>query len=105
VRHFSGDKSGWSEDAEHAEQIERPETTDSTNQAVPVLDELEVTVEKYSDRTFAVYVNEELLCVTAYRKGANAVRELLERLWRENIILKEKVEAEIGAQEGGPRPS
>ena len=62
------------------------------------MDDLEVTVEKYSDRSFAVYVNGELLCVAAYRKGANAVKELPERLWRENTVLKEKVKAEVMAR-------
>jgi len=33
--------------------------------------------------------------VTAYRKGANAVKIFLETLWRENVVLKEKVKAEL----------
>ena len=41
----------------------------------------EVRVEPYSDRFFAVYLNSELVCVTVYRKGAMAVRDLLEQLW------------------------
>ncbi len=55
-----------------------------------------VTVERYSDRTWAVYVNGDLLCVTMYKKGAYAVKALLERLWREYVIMKEKLEAAAG---------
>lgn len=40
-----------------------------------------VTVEKYRQARFwAVYEAGELLCVTVYRKGAQAVKERLERL-------------------------
>jgi hypothetical protein len=45
--------------------------------AVPLID-----VSKYGDRTWAVYVNGELLCVTVYLKGAMAVKGLIERLWQ-----------------------
>jgi len=31
-------------------------------------------IDKYSDRTFALYDGEDLVCVTAYRKGAEEVR-------------------------------
>ena len=31
-------------------------------------------VEKYGERTFALYDGESLVCVTAYRKGAEEVR-------------------------------
>ena len=31
-------------------------------------------VDKYGDRTFALYDGENLVCVTAYRKGAEEVR-------------------------------
>jgi hypothetical protein len=34
-------------------------------------------VDKYSDRKFAVYDGESLVCVTAYRKGAEEVRRRL----------------------------
>ena len=37
--------------------------------------------------------NGELLCVTAYRKGAYAVRELLERMLTEIVVLREQVKA------------
>lgn len=39
------------------------------------------TVERYrKTRFWAVYEAGELLCVTVYKKGANAVKERLERL-------------------------
>jgi hypothetical protein len=31
-------------------------------------------IDKYGDRTFALYDGEDLVCVTAYRKGAEEVR-------------------------------
>jgi hypothetical protein len=41
---------------------------------------MNIVVERYRDsRFFAVYVNGELLCVTVYRKGAEAVATLLRR--------------------------
>ena len=36
-----------------------------------------VTVEKYSSRSWAVYVGGELLCVTVYKKGAMAVKSCI----------------------------
>lgn len=43
------------------------------------------TVERYRQTRFwAVYEAGELLCVTVYRKGANAVKERLERAHRES---------------------
>ena len=39
------------------------------------------TVERYRDSRFwALYDGGELVCVTVYKKGANAVKERLERL-------------------------
>jgi hypothetical protein len=38
---------------------------------------MEIKIEKYGSRFWAVYVDGELLCVTVYRKGAVAVRNLL----------------------------
>jgi hypothetical protein len=39
------------------------------------------TVERYRDSRFwALYDGDELVCVTVYKKGANAVKERLERL-------------------------
>jgi len=34
-------------------------------------------IDKYSDRTFALYDGGNLVCVTAYRKGAEEVRRRL----------------------------
>ena len=40
-----------------------------------------ITTKKYGPRTWAVYVIEELLCVTVYKKGAEAVGGMLDQLW------------------------
>ena len=39
-----------------------------------------VVVQRYSQRTWAVYLGNELLCVTEYLKGARAVKSLVEQL-------------------------
>ena len=39
-----------------------------------------IEVRKYSDRTWAVYLKGELLCVTVYKKGALAVESTLGEL-------------------------
>jgi hypothetical protein len=62
------------------EPVEPVEPTEESERlALP--DRMDVSVEHYSDRAFAVYVNGELLCVTAYKKGAMAVKALVESLW------------------------
>ena len=39
---------------------------------------MNVTIEKYKGgRHWAVYLNGTLLCLTVYRKGAEAIREVL----------------------------
>ena len=48
----------------------------------PSNEPLQIEVKKYSDRTWAVYVNGELLCVTVYKKGAFAVESMLGELWQ-----------------------
>ena len=40
----------------------------------------QITVDRYTDRNWAVYVNGELLSVMVYRRGALQVKELLESL-------------------------
>ena len=45
-------------------------------------DPFNIEVKKYSDRTWAVYLNGELLCVTVYKKGAFAVESVLGELWQ-----------------------
>ena len=42
-----------------------------------------VEVRRYGVRTWAVYLGNELLCVTEYLKGARAVQALVERLQEE----------------------
>jgi len=39
-----------------------------------------VEVQRYSQRTWAVYMGGQLLCVTEYLKGARAVKSLVEQL-------------------------
>lgn len=47
------------------------------NPATPEL----VTVARYGARNWAVYVGEELLCVTVYRKGARSVQNAILNLF------------------------
>ncbi len=41
---------------------------------------MNITIERYGARNWAVYVGEELLCVTVYLKGAQAVANALANL-------------------------
>jgi len=86
-----GNKAGWADEESDVNVIENIEPEPTVE---PLPERMDLTVEHYGDRAFAVYVNGELLCVTAYLKGARAVRELLERLWKENLVLSEMVKAE-----------
>lgn len=43
-------------------------------------------VRKYGSRNWAVYENQTLLCVTVYKKGANAVKDLIEKLHSLNNV-------------------
>lgn len=120
-----GNQTGWDADIDKAEPTkltepshpaENTETIKTVPEPIALSDigKMDVTVEKYSDRSFAVYVSGDLLCVTMYKKGAMAVKSLLERmqedlvgldmmarfhteksekLERENAILKEKLDA------------
>ena len=82
-----GNQTGWSEEVDDVDKTEPTDPTKPTDpieqaeQLQPVdlskIRAMEITVEKYGDRLFAIYVNGDLLCVTAYKKGANAVRDLL----------------------------
>jgi len=49
-------------------------------------------IDKYSDRTFALYDGEDLVCVTAYRKGAVEVRR---RLIAYELLLMESEGIEV----------
>jgi hypothetical protein len=40
-----------------------------------------ITVKRYGRGSWAVFVDDELLCVTVYKKGANAVRNALLNLF------------------------
>ena len=41
---------------------------------------MNATIEKYGSRNWAVRINGELLAVTVYRKGAQAIIELIQQL-------------------------
>lgn len=69
------------EPIDQIDQIDPIDMPEGEPTALPALDKLEVQIEKYTDRTWAVYVNGQLLCVTVYKKGANAVKDLVDRLW------------------------
>ena len=97
-----GDNAGWSDEPhddknaiENTENIE-PEPTVEPFEPLP--DRMDLKVEHYGERAFAVYANGELLCVTAYKRGAMAVKELVERLSKENLVLREMVKAEKTAK-------
>ena len=64
------------------ERVERIKHIEALPEPEPLPETMDVTVGNYGEtRMFAVHVNGELLCVTAYRKGAAAVKELVDRLW------------------------
>jgi hypothetical protein len=53
------------------------------------MDDLTITLADYSEKQLAVFVNNVLLCVTADDEARN-VKELIERLYRERIIYRER---------------
>jgi hypothetical protein len=63
-----------------------------TQTAIPDLPTIEV--KPYSDRTWAVYMDGELLCVTAYKRGAQAVERVINDLARRLVLTMEKGNAE-----------
>ena len=60
-----------------------------------------IRVEKYGRRSFAVYEGEELLAVVCYRKGAEALRGLIDGL-RQRVA---DLEGRLGASAKAPKPS
>lgn len=38
---------------------------------------LTIIVKKYGNRNWAIYINDDLLAVTVYKKGANAIKAAL----------------------------
>ena len=59
------------------EEAKWPIPAEMLDSETPVADPFRIEVKKYGDRTWAVYVNGELLCVTVYKKGAFAVESIL----------------------------
>ena len=59
---------------------------------------LDIQVARYSERTWAVWVNGELVAVTAYRKGAEQIRELMEEMM---ALLMAEHEGPSGSAEVG----
>jgi hypothetical protein len=71
-----GERAGW---------LEKDFTKVAAKEFAPVKYNLEtlpldIRIDKYSDRTWAVYVNGNLLAVTLFRRGAEAVKDLLEQM-------------------------
>jgi hypothetical protein len=81
-----GRSTGWKNDIEKvkptepAEDIERLEPVD-----LSAIKNMEITVEKYGDRLFAIYLSGDLLAVTAYKRGAAAIKEILTSM-QEDIV-------------------
>jgi hypothetical protein len=67
-----GQQAGWS-----TEEEATPKATSE-----PTSEPFSISVKKYGNRTWAVYLNGELLCVTVYKKGAFAVESMLGELWQ-----------------------
>ena len=49
-------------------------------------------IDRYSERFFAVYSDNDLVAVTVYKKGAHAIKERLEKLEAEIEKLRSEVE-------------
>ncbi len=50
------------------------------------------TIDKYAERFFAVYSDNDLVAVTVYKKGAQAIKERLEKLEAEIEKLQSQAE-------------
>ena len=106
-----GKTTGWSQDTDVADKPDKVVETEPIENLNPVVSDIpgmEITVEKYGDRSFAVYVNGDLLCVTMYKKGAMAVKALLERMQedftvQDMIIRLHKEQREAAMGNGGDR--
>lgn len=81
-----GKETGWLAGAE-AEDVLDPEHIAS-------LEDMDVTVEQAGLGIWAVYVNDQLLVTSACQNCVFAVAGLLQRLWRERIILMEKTKSD-----------
>lgn len=68
---------------EDTNEINIAAATTSWGQPSGDLTGMPVVVQRYSPRTWAVYCDGELLCVTEYLKGARAVQALVERFQAE----------------------
>lgn len=51
----------------------------------------DVVVKKYGTRTFSIWLQQKLLAVTVYKKGAFAIKGVVETLQRENTNLKNQL--------------
>jgi len=78
-----GGETEWLEDV-----YEEPMAPD----AVPVLQQMDIHIERFGARMWSVWVNDDLLIVTAY-EGANAVKELVGELATALAKAEEKVYA------------
>lgn len=59
-----------------------------------------VEVRRYGERTWAVYFGGELLCVTAYLRGARAVQALIGRMQEELNRVEGRAGMDADAVEG-----
>lgn len=74
-------------------------------QIAGVVDDAPVGVSRYGDRTWGVYVGDDLLCVTLYLKGAVAVKALVEGLQDElRQARDEKAESAVAVGDGPVAP-
>ena len=59
-----------------------PIPKDVMGQQEATAEPFQIEVKRYGNRTWAVYLNGELVCVTVYKKGAFAVESILGELWQ-----------------------
>lgn len=73
-----GKSAGWTREAimDLSNEPEMP----SNEEKVTPSGKLNIEIRKYSTRTWGVYANGRLLCVTVYRKGAMAVKEIIDQM-------------------------
>jgi hypothetical protein len=55
--------------------------TDENKIYYPILE-----IRKYGSRNWALYEGDTLLCVTVYKKGAKAIKDLIEKLYSLNDV-------------------
>lgn len=89
---IQGDKHGWLDSVSQIGGKERRVAGAWINHQAPVVMSSNpvVEVKPYNDRTWAVYLDGSLLCVTLYRRGALAVQRVIEDLGQRALIHEER---------------